>query len=502
MDYKQEFEQLVQEKRYEDARILLEQNHIHALEDPFYYANMGWILNQLERFEEAIICLKKGLQLFPEDGWMYSQIAYADDRLGKLDDALDVIDQALKLGFDEPWLHGEKGWCYKEMQKYDEAIQCFEDALMDDENNVWLLAQAAYSYLSKEDYQSAEEYFLKCYRLKPNDDSIFDLVNFYKHVNDFEKAITYLEKTSSQYEGWKQFELGNAYHELGNDGEAVDHLEQSLASGRDDTGVRTLLGDVYDALNQKEESCLHYDQALGYYEKALQRDEENDREWIWQEMIWIAKKKKNYEKKLSYLDRASAEFPNNIWMQYHYARCYSDMNDYANAVKACEKCFDLGEKSKEMLDLYAWNLGRCDKEEKAIETLLKRIDMYGGEEWNYGELGWDYAQLKDYDQALAYFEKALAVNPDSEMHISMIGWCYLRLEQYDQALSYLKHAQDAGRQDGWIFSVMGETYAAIHEYGQAINCFTEALERDYDEPWIHEEIETLREKMNKQKQPG
>ena len=373
---------------------------------------------------------------------------------------------------------------------------------MDDENNVWLLAQAAYSYLSKEDYQSAEEYFLKCYRLKPNDDSIFDLVNFYKHVNDFEKAITYLEKTSSQYEGWKQFELGNAYHELGNDGEAVDHLEQSLASGRDDTGVRTLLGDVYDALNQKEESCLHYDQALGYYEKALQRDEENDREWIWQEMIWIAHKEKNYEKKLSYLDRASAEFPNNIWMQYHYARCYSDMNDYANAVKACEKCFDLGEKSKEMLDLYAWNLGRCDKEEKAIETLLKRIDMYGGEEWNYGELGWDYAQLKDYDQALAYFEKALAVNPDSEMHISMIGWCYLRLEQYDQALSYLKHAQDAGRQDGWIFSVMGETYAAIHEYGQAINCFTEALERDYDEPWIHEEIETLREKMNKQKQPG
>lgn len=468
MDYKQEFEQLVQEKRYEDARILLEQNHIHALEDPFYYANMGWILNQLERFEEAIICLKKGLQLFPEDGWMYSQIAYADDRLGKLDDALDAIDQALKLGFDEPWLHGEKGWCYKEMQKYDEAIQCFEDALMDDENNVWLLAQAAYSYLSKEDYQSAEEYFLKCYRLKPNDDSIFDLVNFYKHVNDFEKAITYLEKTSSQYEGWKQFELGNAYHELGNDGEAVDHLEQSLASGRDDTGVRTLLGDVYDALNQKEESCLHYDQALGYYEKALQRDEENDREWIWQEMIWIAHKEKNYEKKLSYLDRASAEFPNNIWMQYHYARCYSDMNDYANAVKACEKCFDLGEKSKEMLDLYAWNLGRCDKEEKAIETLLKRIDMYGGEEWNYGELGWDYAQLKDYDQAL----------------------------------SYLKHAQDAGRQDGWIFSVMGETYAAIHEYGQAINCFTEALERDYDEPWIHEEIETLREKMNKQKQPG
>ena len=125
---------------------------------------------------------------------MYSQIAYADDRLGKLDDALDAIDQALKLGFDEPWLHGEKGWCYKEMQKYDEAIQCFEDALMDDENNVWLLAQAAYSYLSKEDYQSAEEYFLKCYRLKPNDDSIFDLVNFYKHVNDFEKAITYLEK--------------------------------------------------------------------------------------------------------------------------------------------------------------------------------------------------------------------------------------------------------------------------------------------------------------------
>ena len=42
----------------------------------------------------------------------------------------------------------------------------------------------------------------------------------------------------------------------------------------------------------------------------------------------------------------------------------------------------------------------------------------------------------------------------------------------------------------------------MHEYSDAINCFSEALNRDYDEPWIHEEIETLTEKMNKQKQAG
>lgn len=503
MDYKEEFEILIQEKRYEDARILLEKNHIYALEDPFYYANMGWILNQMERYEEALICLKKGLQLFPGDGWMFSQIAYANDRIGNLEEGLHAIEEAFRLGFDEPWLHGEKGWCYKELKEYEKAAVCFEDALMDDEQNVWLLAQAAYTYMAMERNDIAEEYFLKCYKFQPTDDSIFDLVNFYKNVKDYEKIIFYLNKDiDPQYDAWKSFELGDAYYQLKEYEQALSHLEHCVACGRDDTGVRTLLGDVYGQLHLKEDSIRQYEIALGYYEKALQRDDNDDREWIWQEMIWIAHKQHNFENKLSYLNRAILEYPKNLWMYYHFARCYSDLNDHQKAVEACAKCMSLGENGKEMMDLYAWNLGRCDQEKKAIDILHKRINEFGGDEWNYGELGWDHAQLKDYDRALFYFEKANRMNPGNAMHLSMMGWCYLRKQEYETALSYLIKAKDLGRTDGWIFSVLGETYTAMKRYEEALECFSYALQHDYEEEWIHEQIKEIKQEMDKEKMKG
>lgn len=70
MDYKEEFTQLIEENRLDDARILLEKHKLYASEEPFYYGNMGWILNHMERYQEAEVFLRKGLVYFPEDGWI------------------------------------------------------------------------------------------------------------------------------------------------------------------------------------------------------------------------------------------------------------------------------------------------------------------------------------------------------------------------------------------------------------------------------------------------
>lgn len=503
MDYKEEFEQLVAQKQYEDARILLEQNHIYALEDPFYYANMGWIMNQLERYEEALLCLKKGLTLFEGDGWMYSQIAYAYDRQGNLEEGLHAIDKAFALGFQEAWLFGEKGWCYKELQQYDKAIICFEDALMEDEENVWLLSQAAFTYLELKDEVSAEDYFLKCFRLQPNDDSLYDLVNFYKHVKKYEQIINYLDNDRpSDYEAWRSFELGNAYHEQQMEEKAIHYLEKSLANGRDDTGIRTLMGDIYGNLEDDVRRDEQYALALDYYEKALEREELSDREWIWQEMIWISHKQRAYEQKLAYLDRASQEFPDNLWMKYHYARCYSDLDDHLKAITACEECIRLGEDSKEMMDLYAWNLGRSEREQEAIVQLEQRMERFGEEEWCFGELGWNYALLKEYDKALAAYEKAHSYSPENYQHVSMIGWCYLRKEQYDTALSFVLQAAELGRKDGWLHSVLGELYTALKLPEKALSEYETAFSLGFEEDWMHEEVKTLTEALHKEKQQG
>ena len=111
-------------------------------------------------------------------------------------------------------------------------------------------------------------------------------------------------------------------------------------------------------------------------------------------MIWIAHKQRDWKKKLAFLKRAEKEKKDDMWLMYHFARCYSDLGDYEHAENACEFCLSHGEQGMDMFDLYAWNLGRDGKERKAIEVLSKRLKRFGADGWAYGELGWNYLQLQ------------------------------------------------------------------------------------------------------------
>ena len=91
LDYKQEFADLLAENRLEDARILLEKYKIYALDDPFYYGNMGWLLNHMERYQEAEIYLLKGIHQFGEDGWMHSQLGFCYDRQGRIKEGMEEL---------------------------------------------------------------------------------------------------------------------------------------------------------------------------------------------------------------------------------------------------------------------------------------------------------------------------------------------------------------------------------------------------------------------------
>lgn len=490
MDYKEQFAELIKDNKIEDARILLEQYSKFASDDPFYYANMGWIYNHMERFQEAEILLRKGLALFPDEAWMYSQLGFSLNRQGDIEQGLDYLKKALAEGFDEPWLHGEIGWCYKEKKEYKTAIEYFENGLLDDPDNLWILSQAAYTYLDLNDTATAEEYFLKAFRIHHDPETVGDLVWFYKTQGKYEKAISYLKTIpDGVVDQWREYELGFCYNQLDQYELALPHLKKTLELGRDDTNVRSQLGDCYQRCGQVDKANESYNLALEYYEKALTKEEEHY--WIYQEMIWIAHKQRDFKKKLSYLDRASAERKDDLWLMYHYARVYSDLNEYEKAIDACKFCMEHGETSKEMYDLYAWNLGRALKSEEAIALLKQRMDTYGSEDWVYGELGWNYAELRDIDTAIEYFTKALESNPQNPLHLSMMAWCLLQKDDFAHALTYVNQAKEQGRDDGWIHAVSGEIQTGLHNHEEAIKEYEEALARDFKESWVQKELDKL-----------
>ena len=491
LDYKQEFADLLAENRLEDARILLEKYKIYALDDPFYYGNMGWLLNHMERYQEAEIYLLKGIHQFGEDGWMHSQLGFCYDRQRRIKEGMEELLTALELGFDEAWIHGEIGWCFKEAHEYEQAVNCFEDALLDDPNNTWLLAQAASCYLSLDKKEQALEYYLKSYQLDPDSDACFDLANYYHQKEDYEREIQYLEKIhEKEHEPWKEFQIANAYISLHRAKDALEHLKKAEAAGKGDTSLHALMGDAYRLLDDMEHANAHYDRALSYYEKAIHREKEHY--WIYQEMIWIAHKQRDWKKKLAFLKRAEKEKKDDMWLMYHFARCYSDLGDYEHAENACEFCLSHGEQGMDMFDLYAWNLGRDGKERKAIEVLAKRLKRFGADGWAYGELGWNYLQLQEYEKALEYFVKARKKEPKNAMHPSMSGWCHYQLDELEDAICDFTTAMQLGRKDGWIFASMAEVLAKADRKEEAIQYYEQALAQEYGEDWIPEEVAKLK----------
>ena len=54
MDYREPFHALADAGRYEEALAYLRRFYGHAFEEPFYFANMGWLCNQLHDHEGSV----------------------------------------------------------------------------------------------------------------------------------------------------------------------------------------------------------------------------------------------------------------------------------------------------------------------------------------------------------------------------------------------------------------------------------------------------------------
>lgn len=495
MGYKDEFHTLIEAQRFEDARVLLEENKAFAYEDSFYFANMGWVLNHIGRHQEAIPYLQKGVQVYEEDAWMMNQLGYAYNHCDRFEEALACYLKGLAMGHDEPWIHGEIGWAYRQLKDDKKAIEYFENALLDDPNNVWILAQAGFTYRDMGDKANAEEYLRKVYTLAPDDDSIFDLVNFYKQEMRFEDEIEMLKKiTNNDFEQWRNFELAYAYNRLKQYEDAIGCLKQCLAMGRDDTGVREELADAYMGLDQKEQADEQYGTAIKYYEKALEKNTD-DAYWILQDMVWIAHKQDDMIRKLQYLDRMNKVKENEAWVLYHYAKSYANLGEFEKAITYCERCVKAEGETIETLSLKAWCMGKNKAYADAL-LLLQHIEEMGRKDcWLYNEMGWDHSELEDYQSAIDCYKRSLAIDDKDAWVTSQLAWNLSSLRQYDEALKQFMKAKDLGRNDGWIFANIGWCHAGMEQLEQAMEYYEQAKKLAYHESWLLTQYEETKKKL-------
>ena len=112
----------------------------------------------------------------------------------------------------------------------------------------------------------------------------------------------------------------------------------------------------------------------------------------------------------------------------------------------------------------------------------------------YNNIGWTYHDAKQYDEALAIFEKALRfrVQQGEQSSIRIAKWCVARTlrslgriqEALDQQLALLKEHKTAGSSDGYVDEEIGECLLSLGRIDESHPYFAQAYDELSKDAWL------------------
>ncbi|CAF1305618.1 unnamed protein product [Adineta steineri] len=150
-----------------------------------------------------------------------------------------------------------------------------------------------------------------------------------------------------------------------------------------------------------------------------------------------------------------------------------------------------GDEGWERLGLLLQKMGQFNKAQEVYEILLHQATDEGEKSPIYDQLGQIKSNLGEYQEALAYIEKSLAINqrtlPSNHPHLGTsynnIGIVYYSMDNYPKALSYYEKALAIRQQSlpsnhldlAASYSNIGSVYYSMDDYSKALSCDEKAL---------------------------
>ncbi|HLZ56768.1 MAG TPA: tetratricopeptide repeat protein [Ktedonosporobacter sp.] len=96
----------------------------------------------------------------------------------------------------------------------------------------------------------------------------------------------------------------------------------------------------------------------------------------------------------------------------------------------------------------------------------------------YEYCGWGYRRLEEHQQALTWFERALALDPDCARIQNGLGFAHGQLKHYQQALDHFNRGIELAPHHPYLYVGRGRMYARLGTYQQALRDCSHAIELD------------------------
>ena len=310
--------------------------------------------------------------------------------------AFIVVIQAFSQA-DSARFYFKKGVDEQTSRRYLVAAKYFDKAIQFDQKYIEAYMQNGRVNLEMRKLDAAQNNFLKANELQPdNQVTIKELATLYFNNRQFQKAVELAQKCKSCSESDRI--IGMSSYNLEDYANAITSLQKALTKNPNDAEATYTLGRSYLEIEDYKNAILQYQKAL------------------------------------------SLDPTKNAWM-YELALQLYNSNDYTNAKKYFLMAGDAGyPKSNDFYENLGFayvNTGDLDNGLKNLNTVLKRKP-------NNKELLNDIAQalfsIKQYDEALNYYQKLLEINPKDASALYMAGISFQKMGQKEKGTSICDEA--------------------------------------------------------------
>jgi len=271
--------------------------------------------------------------------------------------------------------------------------------------------------------------------------------------------------------------LGEIYFELGDKHQALNYLYLSLSFTENlndayETRIFSLLhlGNTYSDLSEKDKAHIYYQKALELSKLIGNKNQEakllNHIGWV---LDSLGKKQEAYDyynHALQIIDYLRNDKNTESLILHNLGRFWRDEKNYQKALSYHQRALaireSLGDAGKVSISLTSigFVLMDMDNYEQAIEYFEKALPLrwsvasIGGEALTLTGLGQVWFKQSNYQKALMYFEKALSLftKVQDSWYIANtyyhIGLTHLNMKLYDEAIKFLEMAiQSTNTQD-------------------------------------------------------
>jgi tetratricopeptide (TPR) repeat protein len=409
-------------------------------------SNLGLSFYKLQRYSEALPAFKEAARLKPDDG-----------------------DNAYFLGLT-----------YARMGRRADALAEYQKLLPVDKNN----AADLYAEIQKMGNASASPPPRQTVPQPPasgNATAAADQCKSQVDTQDYANAIDVCKRAVAaapfSADAWSN--LGMANFGSKHYADAAQAYQQVTRLRPHDARAHYGIGAAYEELKQ-------YDKAIPFLREAVRLDPSNANQWydLGHSLCEIGQ----YSAAAQALEKSAKLQPNDSATDYWLGRTYLKLGNQFQAMAAYDRLVGADGNTKPELSQRLYSeinaAGGVASAPRQADTAAQSATNHTSREkisagtsaQNFADQGDKYLKAQNYQQAIAEYKKAIALDPKLGLAYYGLGLCYHQTQQWHPAVDAWNHAKALLQPEGAMYITLGNDLYHLRKYDEALKSFQQAID--------------------------